>query len=308
MTSKVNPIAPAGSSLNSPSVFTDISSRRKTTNSVATFLVYATMAIAMIPLIWVLWVVISRGLGPVLTADWWTSSQQGVLYHQSGGGALHAIVGTVMQTLIASVLSIPIGVFTAIYLVEYANGNRLGRITTFMVDILTGVPSIVAALFIFTTWITLFGFERSGMAVALSLVLLMIPVVVRNTEEMLRVVPMDLREASYALGVPKWKTIAKIVLPTALSGIVTGIMLAVARVMGESAPVLILVGSTQAMNWDAMTGPQSSLPLMMLDMYKAGTSPAVLDKLWGAAFTLVLIIALLNIGARLISAKFSVKQ
>ncbi|MCS5480637.1 phosphate ABC transporter permease PstA [Corynebacterium hylobatis] len=308
MTNKVNPIAPASAPLNSPSVFTDISSRRKTTNSVATFLVYATMAIAMIPLIWVLWVVISRGLAPVLTPDWWTSSQQGVLYHQAGGGALHAIVGTLMQTLIASVLSIPIGVFTAIYLVEYANGNRLGRITTFMVDILTGVPSIVAALFIFTTWITLFGFQRSGMAVALSLVLLMVPVVVRNTEEMLRVVPMDLREASYALGVPKWKTIVKIVLPTALSGIVTGIMLAIARVMGESAPVLILVGSTQAMNWDSMTGPQSSLPLMMLDMYKAGTSPAVLDKLWGAAFTLVLIIALLNIGARLISAKFSVKQ
>ena len=308
MTNKVNPIAPASAPLNSPSVFTDISSRRKTTNSVATFLVYATMAIALIPLIWVLWVVISRGLTPVLTLDWWTSSQQGVLYHQAGGGALHAIVGTLMQTLIASILSIPVGVFTAIYLVEYANGNRLGRITTFMVDILTGVPSIVAALFVFTTWITLFGFERSGMAVSLSLVLLMVPVVVRNTEEMLRVVPMDLREASYALGVPKWKTIVKIVLPTALSGIVTGIMLAIARVMGESAPVLILVGSTQAMNWDSMTGPQSSLPLMMLDMYKAGTSPAVLDKLWGAAFTLVLIIALLNIGARLISAKFSVKQ
>lgn len=303
-----NSIAPASTKLEPQSVFLDISSRRKTTNSFATFLVYATMLIALIPLVWVLWTVISRGLAPVLTADWWTSSQQGVLYHSPGGGALHAIVGTLTQTLIASALSIPIGLFTAIYLVEYANGNRLGRITTFMVDILTGVPSIVAALFIFTTWITLFGFERSGMAVALSLVLLMVPVVVRNTEEMLRVVPMDLREASYALGVPKWKTIAKIVLPTALSGIVTGIMLAIARVMGESAPVLILVGSTQAMNWDSMSGPQSSLPLMMLDMYKAGTSPAVLDKLWGAAFTLVLIIALLNIGARLISAKFSVKQ
>lgn len=308
MTNNVNTIDPGSTKLGSQSSFSHISQSRKTTNTVATVLVYATMLIALIPLVWVLWTVISRGLAPVLTPEWWTTSQQGVLYHSSGGGALHAIVGTFMQTLIASVLSIPIGIFTAIYLVEYANGNRLGRITTFMVDILTGVPSIVAALFIFTTWITLFGFERSGMAVSLSLVLLMVPVVVRNTEEMLRVVPMDLREASYALGVPKWKTIAKIVLPTALSGIVTGVMLAIARVMGESAPVLILVGSTSALNWDAMSGPQSSLPLMMLDMYKAGTSPAVLDKLWGAAFTLVLIIALLNVGARLISAKFSVKQ
>ncbi|MDO5670551.1 MAG: phosphate ABC transporter permease PstA [Corynebacterium sp.] len=308
MTNNVNTVTPTSQKLDGGTAFTHISQSRKTTNTVATVLVYATMALAMVPLVWVLWTVIARGLGPVLNADWWTASQQGVLYHTPGGGAAHAIVGTLMQTAIASVLSIPIGIFTAIYLVEYANGNRLGRMTTFMVDILTGVPSIVAALFIFTTWITLFGFQRSGMAVALSLVLLMVPVVVRNTEEMLRVVPMDLREASYALGVPKWKTIAKIVLPTALSGIVTGIMLAIARVMGESAPVLILVGSTQAMNLDAMTGPQSSLPLMMLDMYKAGTSPAVLDKLWGAAFTLVLIIALLNIGARVISAKFSVKQ
>lgn len=308
MTDNVNTVTPTATALGSGSSFTHISQSRKTTNTVATVLVYATMALAMVPLVWVLWTVIARGISPILNAAWWTESQASVLYHTAGGGAAHAIVGTLMQTAIASVLSVPIGIFTAIYLVEYANGNRLGRMTTFMVDILTGVPSIVAALFIFTTWITLFGFQRSGMAVALSLVLLMVPVVVRNTEEMLRVVPMDLREASYALGVPKWKTIAKIVLPTALSGIVTGIMLSIARVMGESAPVLILVGSTQAMNLDAMTGPQSSLPLMMLDMYKAGTSPAVLDKLWGAALTLVLIIALLNIGARLISAKFSVKQ
>ena len=308
MTDNVNTVTPTATALGSGSSFTHISQSRKTTNTVATVLVYATMALAMVPLVWVLWTVIARGISPILNAAWWTESQASTMYHTAGGGAAHAIVGTLMQTAIASVLSVPIGIFTAIYLVEYANGNRLGRMTTFMVDILTGVPSIVAALFIFTTWITLFGFQRSGMAVALSLVLLMVPVVVRNAEEMLRVVPMDLREASYALGVPKWKTIAKIVLPTALSGIVTGIMLAIARVMGESAPVLILVGSTQAMNLDAMTGPQSSLPLMMLDMYKAGTSPAVLDKLWGAALTLVLIIALLNIGARLISAKFSVKQ
>ena len=135
----------------------------------------------------------------------------------------------------------------------------------------------------------------------------MIPIVVRNTEEMLRIVPMDLREASYALGVPKWKTITKIVLPTALSGIVTGIMLAVARVMGESAPVLILVGSSPAINWNVFDGNQNSLPLFMLQMYRAGTNQFVLDRLWGAALTLVLLVAALMIGARLISKRFSVK-
>ncbi|MFS0001738.1 phosphate ABC transporter permease PstA [Corynebacterium striatum] len=293
---------------NSGSVFLDISAGRKTANNVATIIVWATMILAMIPLVWVLWELFTRGAGAILIPEWWTLSQRGILDTEAGGGALHAIIGTFVQTILATLISVPIGIFTAIYLVEYSRGGLLSRLTTFMVDILSGVPSIVAALFVFAMWITLFGFERSGMAVALSLVLLMIPIVVRNTEEMLRVVPMDLREASYALGVPKWKTIARIVLPTALSGIVTGIMLAVARVMGESAPVLVLVGSTSSINWDAMDGAMSSLPLMMLDMYKSGAQPAVLDKLWGAALTLVLIIAILNIGARIISAKFSVKK
>ncbi|PIS63642.1 phosphate ABC transporter permease [Corynebacterium striatum] len=293
---------------NSGSVFLDISAGRKAANNVATIIVWATMILAMIPLVWVLWELFSRGAGAILTPEWWTLSQRGILDTEAGGGALHAIIGTFVQTILATLISVPIGIFTAIYLVEYSRGGLLSRLTTFMVDILSGGPSIVAALFVFAMWITLFGFERSGMAVALSLVLLMIPIVVRNTEEMLRVVPMDLREASYALGVPKWKTIARIVLPTALSGIVTGIMLAVARVMGESAPVLVLVGSTSSINWDAMDGAMSSLPLMMLDMYKSGAQPAVLDKLWGAALTLVLIIAILNIGARIISAKFSVKK
>ncbi|MFR9680819.1 phosphate ABC transporter permease PstA [Corynebacterium striatum] len=293
---------------NSGSVFLDISAGRKTANNVATIIVWATMILAMIPLVWVLWELFTRGAGAILNPEWWILSQRGILDTEAGGGALHAIIGTFVQTILATLISVPIGIFTAIYLVEYSRGGLLSRLTTFMVDILSGVPSIVAALFVFAMWITLFGFERSGMAVALSLVLLMIPIVVRNTEEMLRVVPMDLREASYALGVPKWKTIARIVLPTALSGIVTGIMLAVARVMGESAPVLVLVGSTSSINWDAMDGAMSSLPLMMLDMYKSGAQPAVLDKLWGAALTLVLIIAILNIGARIISAKFSVKK
>ncbi|MDK4252532.1 phosphate ABC transporter permease PstA [Corynebacterium propinquum] len=284
-----------------------LSQKRRTADTIATISVWLAVVIALIPLVWVLWEVISRGLPTILDAGWWQYSQRGIRLHDIGGGALHAIVGTLVQVAIASLISIPIGILTAIYLVEYSQGGPLARLTTFMVDILSGVPSIVAALFVYALWITVLGFERSGAAVALSLVLLMIPIVVRNCEEMLRVVPMELRESAYALGVPKWKTIVRIVLPTAMSGIGTGIVLAIARIMGESAPVLILVGSTSSLNINPFGGPQSSLPLMMLDMYKAGTSDEVAAKLWGAALTLVLFVAVLNGIARLTSAKFSVK-
>ncbi|HYR15328.1 MAG TPA: ABC transporter permease subunit, partial [Mycobacterium sp.] len=169
---------------------------------------------------------------------------------------------------------------------------------------------IVAALFIYALWVATLGFQRSGFAVSLALVLLMIPVIVRATEEMLRIVPIDLREASYALGVPKWKTIMRIVIPTALSGIVTGIMLALARVMGETAPLLILVGYAQAMNFDMFGGFMGSLPGMMYDQISAGAgaNPVPTDRLWGAALTLIMVIAILNIGARFVAKIFSPKK
>ncbi|MGJ4071412.1 phosphate ABC transporter permease PstA [Corynebacterium macclintockiae] len=294
-------------SSSSSALFTQISGKRKAADKAATVIIYLAMALALVPLLWVLVKVLSDGLPAILNPDWWMYDMVGQPRNKAGGGAVHAIIGTLIQVLVTSALSVPIGVFTAIYLVEYSRGNFLGRITTFMVDILTGVPSIVAALFVYAMWITTFGFERSGFAVSIALVLLMVPIIVRNAEEMLRVVPMDLREASYALGVLKWKTIVKIVLPTALSGIVTGIMLAVARVMGESAPVLILVGSTTKINWNPFEGGQQSLPLYMVDLYSAGSNEFVLERLWGSALTLVLLVAILMIGARLISKRYSVK-
>lgn len=226
------------------------------------------------------------------------------------GGAYHAIVGTLLQGLVCAALSIPLGIFVAIYLVEYGAGTRLGKLATFMVDILTGVPSIVAALFIYALWVATLGFHRSGFAVSLSLVLLMVPVIVRATEEMLRIIPVDLREASYALGAPKWKTITSIVIPTALSGIVTGILLALARVMGETAPLLILVGYSQAMNFDMFHGFMGSLPGMMYDQTSAGagTSAVPTDRLWGAALTLIILIAVLNIAARFGARLFAPKK
>ncbi|MEX3655118.1 MULTISPECIES: phosphate ABC transporter permease PstA [Mycolicibacterium] len=290
--------------------FQGVSMRRKLTNHLATVLVTLSLLVALVPLVWVLYSVIVRGWGALTSATWFTNSQAGMTTFIAGGGAYHAIVGTVLQGLVCSLISIPIGVMVGVYLVEYGGGTRLGKVTTFMVDILTGVPSIVAALFIYALWVATLGFGRSGFAVSLSLVLLMIPVIVRATEEMLRIVPMDLREASYALGVPKWKTIVRIVIPTALSGIVTGIMLALARVMGETAPLLILVGYAQAMNFDMFGGFMGSLPGMMYDQISAGAgaNPVPTDRLWGAALTLILLIALLNVGARAVAKLFAPKK
>ena len=290
--------------------FQGVSTRRRITDNVATVLVSLSVLVALVPLVWVLYSVVSKGIGAVTSSTWWFNSQAGMTAFAAGGGAYHAIVGTLLQGLVCAVISIPIGVFVGIYLVEYGGGTRMGRITTFMVDILTGVPSIVAALFIYALWVATFGFQRSGFAVSLALVLLMIPVIVRSTEEMLRIVPMDLREASYALGVPKWKTIARIVIPTALSGIVTGIMLAFARVMGETAPLLILVGYAQAINFDMFGGFMGSLPGMMYDQTSAGAgaNPVPTDRLWGAALTLIVLIAILNIAARFVAKFFAPKK
>jgi len=295
--------------LKSPT-FQAVSGRRKFTNNLATVLVTASVLIAVVPLVWVLWTVIAKGIGAVTSSTWWLNSQSGMTAFAPGGGVYHAIVGSLLQALVCAIISIPIGVFVGIYLVEYGGGTRLGKITTFMVDILTGVPSIVAALFIYALWVATLGFERSGFAVSLALVLLMIPVIVRSTEEMLRIVPMDLREASYALGVPKWKTISAIVIPTALSGIVTGILLSLARVMGETAPLLILVGYAQAINFDMFGGFMGSLPGMMYDQVSAGAgaNPVPTDRLWGAAFTLIVVIAALNVGARFIAKFFAPKK
>ncbi|MBV8789941.1 MAG: phosphate ABC transporter permease PstA [Mycobacterium sp.] len=282
-----------------------LSWRRRIANNVATVLVSLSMVIAVTPLIAVLWSVVAKGFRAILSTVWWSHSQAGMTAFVAGGGAYHAIVGTVLQGLVCAAISIPIGLMVAIYLVEYGGDTPLGRLATFMVDILSGVPSIIAALFIYAVWVATLGLPRSHFAVSLALVLLMIPVIVRATEEMLRIVPVDLREASYALGLPKWKTITSIVIPTGLSGIVTGIMLAVARVMGETAPLLILVGYAQSMNFNIFSGFMGTLPGMMYNQTSAGAgiNPVPTDRLWGAALTLILVIATINIGAR-VTAKF----
>ncbi|ORB71691.1 phosphate ABC transporter permease PstA [Mycobacterium scrofulaceum] len=275
--------------------FRPVSIRRRLTNNAATVFFVASFLIALVPLGWVLSVVVARGWYAVTRATWWTHSLRGILPEQFAGGVYHALYGTVVQAGVAALLSVPLGLMTAVFLVEYGSG-RLVRLTTFMVDVLAGVPSIVAALFIFSLWIATLGFQQSSFAVSLALVLLMLPVVVRSAEEMLRLVPDDLREASYALGVTKWKTIMRIVFPIAMPGIVSGVLLSVARVIGETAPVLVLVGYSRSINTDIFHGNMASLPLLI---YTELTNPehAGFLRIWGAALSLIIIVAVINLVA-----------
>jgi phosphate transport system permease protein len=292
--------------LATPPAFQSIGFARKFKNNLATTLFAAAFVIAVIPLLWVLWTLLERGLRPVLSVDWWTHSFNGLLPNDFGGGIYHALVGTLLQGLVCVVISVPLGIMVGIYLIEYGRQSRFAQVATFMVDILSGLPSIVAGLFVYALWITTFGFSRSGIAVALSLMLLMLPVVVRVTETMLLIVPDELREASYALGVPKWKTIVRIVLPTALSGILTGVMLGLARVLGETAPLLILVGYSNSISFNLFDGEMASLPLVIY-MERSTATMAGDYRMWGAALTLVLVIMLINLVASLLSKLFAIK-
>ena len=279
---------------------------RELKDKLAHVVMWLAMVVALAPLVWILWTVTSKGVHLLLEAQWWTNSQKGITARREGGGAVHAIQGTMIQGVTTSVISVPIGVMTAIYLVEYGRG-KLARVVSFMVDILTGIPSIVAGLFVYAVWVTTLGFQRVGFAVCLSLVLLMVPVVVRSTEEMLKLVPNELREAAYALGVPKWKTILRVVLPTALSGIVTGILLGLARVMGETAPLLILGPYTKAIATDLFGGPMATLPTMVNQDRSESLQPAV-DRVWAAALTLILLVLLFNLAGRALARFGTVRR
>ncbi len=281
---------------------------RTLTNSAAWVYVTLAAVLAIIPLVWVLYTVISKGYRLVLTSGWWLQSQRGVTPRREGGGAYHAIVGTLEIGLICALIAVPLGVLGAIFLIEYARGTKVARVVSFTVDILSGIPSIVAALFIYALFITVFGFGRSVIAVSCALVLLMLPVVLRSTEEMLKLVPDSLREASYALGVPRWKTILKVVIPTAFGGISTGVVLGLARVMGETAPLLILVSYAVGINFSPLTATMGALPTMI----NAGRdqAPALpgYERVWAAALTLILLVMLLNLLARVIARASKLKE
>ena len=261
----------------------------------------------MVPLVSVSWTVVSAGVSR-FDAIFFSSSMRNVV--GEGGGAVHAIWGTVLITLAAAVISIPIGLMTAIYLVEYGAGKRIARGITFLVDVMTGIPSIVAGLFAYALFALFFGAGvRLGIMGSIALSVLMIPVVVRSSEEMLRLVPNELREAAYALGVPKWLTILKVVLPTAIAGITTGVMLSIARVIGETAPLLVTAGFTDSLNLNLFDGRMQTLPVFTYAQYaNQGIPPeAYTDRAWAAALTLILIVMVLNLLARLVAKLFAPK-
>jgi len=283
-----------------------VEGRRKATDRLVTCLVTTAFGIAMIPLVSLVWTVLDNGLAR-FDGAFFSNSMYRVV--GEGGGAYHAIIGTLVITALASVISVPIGLLTAIYLVEYGSG-RLKKSITFFVDVMTGIPSIVAGLFAFALFTLLFGNDfRAGVMGAVALSVLMIPVVVRSCEEVLKLVPNELREASYALGVPNWRTVVKVVLPTAIAGLGTGITLSVARVIGETAPLLITVGLITGTNLNPFDGRMATLPVFAYyQLTQPGTATqAFVDRAWTAALALIIFVMALNILARLISRFFAPK-
>ncbi|MGW1873788.1 phosphate ABC transporter permease PstA [Streptomyces sp. NPDC001975] len=273
-----------------------VEGRRQAKDRVATSLVWAAFIVAVVPLVSLIWVTVSRGV-KVLDFYFLSHSMGVVADAQPGGGAYAAIIGSLEQVGLATLIGAPIGILTAVYLVEYGRG-RLAKAVTFFVDVMTGIPSIVAGLFILSLML-IFDMQPFGFAGSLALAILMMPVVVRSTEEMLKLVPNELREASLALGVPKWRTILKVVLPTSIGGITTGVMLAIARIAGETAPVLLLVFGNPFINNNPFEGAQSSLPLFIYQQYanSAGAS-AGYDRAWAASLTLIAFVMILNLVAR----------
>jgi phosphate transport system permease protein len=273
-----------------------VEGRRQAKDRIATALVWVAFLLAVVPLVSLVWSTVSRGV-KVLDFYFLTHSMGLVADSEPGGGIYHAIIGSLEQVGLATVIAAPIGVLTAIYLVEYGRG-KLAKAVTFFVDVMTGIPSIVAGLFILSIML-MFDMQPFGFAGSLALAILMMPVVVRSTEEMLKLVPNELREASLALGIPKWRTILKVVIPTSIGGITTGIMLAVARIAGETAPVLLLVWGNSLINTNPFEGAQQSLPLYIYQQYaNSAGSGAAYDRAWAASLTLIAFVMILNLVAR----------
>lgn len=280
---------------------------RRAQDRLAKYVVTTFFLIALTPLVSLIWQVVSAGLER-FDVQYFTYSMRNVI--GEGGGAVHAIWGTLIVTGIATLISVPIGLLTAVFLQEYGGTGRLARAIRFFVDVMTGIPSIVAGLFAYTIFASIFGAgTKNGLSGAVALSVLMIPTVVRSTEEMLRLVPNELREASYALGVPKFRTILKIVLPTSIAGIITGVVLAIARIIGETAPLLVTAGLNPSMNLNPLDTAMSTLPVFVYYQYMTPGIPQdpYYARAWAGALTLILIVMGLNLLGRLLAWRFAPK-
>jgi phosphate transport system permease protein len=276
--------------------------RRRALDRLMTLLIASAFAIALIPLLSLIFEVLKRGL-PGLDLEFLTESARGYI---NGGGAAHALVGTLVITGVAVAISVPIGLMAAIYLTEYGTG-RLRRGLTFFVDVMTGIPSIVAGLFAYALFEIFFGPGiRMGVMGSVALSVLMIPIVIRSSEEVLKIVPNHLREAAYALGTPKWRTIVKVVLPTAFAGLLTGVMIATARIIGETAPLLVTTGVIDSINANPFDGRMQNLAVYAYSEYR---TPGVMkqasyDRAWAAALLLIAIVMVLNLIARIVYSRY----
>nr|WP_188686443.1 phosphate ABC transporter permease PstA [Glutamicibacter ardleyensis] len=299
-----------------------VEGKRQGRNAMWTYLIYGSFLLALIPLASVLYTVLEKGL-PGMSSHFLFTSMNGVTGAVDNqtvadgtpvlGGAYHALMGTLLITLWATVISVPVGMLTAIYLVEYGKNGPLSKAITFFVDVMTGIPSIVAGLFAAAFFGLILGPNaRMGIVAAVALSVLMIPTVVRSTEEMLKIVPNELREAAYALGVRRWRTILKVVIPTAISGIASGVTLAIARVIGETAPILVTAGIASQINTNVFANWMSTLPTFIYYQILTPTSPTNIDpsvqRAWAAALLLILMVMALNLGARLIASLFAPKK
>ncbi len=274
---------------------------RRTKNRIMTVLMVLALLIIMVPLVFVLFTVISKGIG-IISGQFLSASIPPDVLPANIGGMGPAVVGTLEITALASVIAIPLGVLGAIYLNEYGKKNVLARVIGFMADVMTGVPSIVMGLFIFSIWTLHFGF--SGLGGAFALACLMLPLVIRSSQEMLSLVPDALREGSYALGASRARVTVTVVLPTAIGGIVSGCLLAVARAAGETAPLLFTILTVTTVNKNVFSGPTTALPAQI---FANATSPynGAQARAWGAALTLIVIAFVLLVGARIITARFT---
>ena len=306
-----------------------VTGRRLRRNRVATVAMVLAFFVAAVPLLYVSFTVVSKGAGVIsggfLTRDIPTTASGDELSSDCtrlakyGGvckkgpattskpGMGPAVVGTLITTGLAALMAIPLGILAAIYLHEYGRKRRLARFIRFMTDVMTGVPSVVMGVFVYTFWVVSFGQGKSALAASLALGCLMLPIVVRSCEEMLRLVPDTLREGSSALGARTWKTTARVVLPTALPGIVSGAMLAVARAAGETAPVLFTIGAANSVRRAATVSGQSTT--LSFQIYNLTTNGGKLSPqmAWGAALTLIVIVLALTIVARAVSARFTMR-
>jgi phosphate transport system permease protein len=277
-----------------------VEGRRRAVDRVATSGALLALLLTLLPLGLVIGYVIKEGRTR-FSLSFITHSAANVGPLDPGGGVYHAIIGTLEQVVFASLIAVPLGLLVAIYITEYG-GNVLATAVRFLIDVMTGIPSIVAGLFVLAFWIIALDQPFTGFAGSLALAILELPIVVRTSEEMIRLVPSSLREASYALGVPKWKTVLRIVLPTASTGITTGVMLAVARVIGETAPVLLVVSSNNFINSNPFSQAQGSLPVYIFQ--NALTSATFnVQRAWAAALTLILIVVVLYVAARLLTRR-----